>query len=222
MLKAHIALLAYIAHCEIKAAHGPIPQDVPDSYFEVIYGRIKPEHEPPKPLPQLTVQQVLDWQDSIDPLYPSEASGAFQFMEDTLRGMTKGEARHWRDKLFGRNTQMALATVLLRRRGLDDFLDGAITVDKFCNSLAKEWASLPVVTSIKRRGKLVKVGRSYYAGDGLNVAHGDVETIKALVRELRQEHLQRPDMMQIAEPDETPAPKVGFLRALLQAITGKK
>jgi hypothetical protein len=44
---------------------------------------------------------------------------------------------------------------------LNRYLEGRTTLEQFGNSLAKEWASLPVVAGKKK-------GRSFYAGDGLN------------------------------------------------------
>ncbi|MCE2843167.1 MAG: hypothetical protein LW689_10520, partial [Novosphingobium sp.] len=82
--------------------------------------------------------------------------------------------------LFDRAGQDALAIALLKRRGLDKYLSGALTVKQFCNELAKEWASLPVVSG---KGK----GRSYYHGDGLNAALVDVAPFLAAVAAVKPE-----------------------------------
>lgn len=147
--------------------------------YDVVYGGIKREHRPARPITTMTVGEVLDWQDSIDPLYPSEAAGALQVMEDTLRGLYRTAGVALTD-LFDVGTQDRLAVALLKRRGLDDYLAGRITDEKFANALAREWASLPVVSGPKR-------GRSYYGGDGLNAAHAEVEPFLAAVRTVRQD-----------------------------------
>ena len=141
--------------------------------YNIVWGGIRKQHQPPKPLVEMTVREVLAWQDRIDPLYMSEAAGKYQIMEDTLRGLYF-EAGVSLDDLYDENTQDTLAIALLRRRGLDDFLALKITGQKFANSLAKEWASLPVVSGPKQ-------GRSYYAGDGLNKAHASVKDFMAAV-----------------------------------------
>lgn len=57
--------------------------------YDQYYGGIKSQHAPPRPLTQLTVNEVLAWQDSIDRYYNSEAAGRYQVMEDTLRGLVR-------------------------------------------------------------------------------------------------------------------------------------
>ena len=162
--------------------------------FNQVYGGIKQKDLPPRPITQMTVDQVLAWQDSIDRFYPSEAAGGFQIMEDTLRdmkdhGIVPGSA------LFDAATQKALAKHLMRKRGLGDYAAGIISAEKFCNELAKEWASLPVVVPVQRvtrskAGKITKkwtvpVGASYYAGDGLNKAHVTPEAVLAAVKAIQ-------------------------------------
>ncbi len=146
------------------------------SAYDVIWGGIKGTHRPPKPLTQMTIREVLAWQDRIDPMYRSEAAGRYQILEDTLRGLYD-EAGMTLDSKFDEVGQDRLAIALLRRRGLDRFLHGYLSVNKFCNELAKEWASLPVVDGPKK-------GLSYYAGDGLNAAGVDVEPFVAVVQSL--------------------------------------
>jgi muramidase (phage lysozyme) len=147
------------------------------SAYDVIWGGIKSAHGTPKPLTQMTIAEVLAWQDRIDPMYRSEAAGRYQILEDTLRGLY-AEAGMTLNSKFDKAGQDRLAIALLRRRGLDKFLHGYLSVNKFCNELAKEWASLPVVDGPKK-------GRSYYAGDGLNAAGVDVEPFIAVVQSLR-------------------------------------
>ena len=128
--------------------------------FDQYYGGIRKEDGPPRPLTQMTVGEVLAWQDSIDAKYRSEASGRFQVMEDTLRDLVlRGTVDI--DAMFDVETQYHIGFVLMKRRGWAKFADGRISAIAFGNNLAKEWASLPVLSGDK-------FGRSYYGGDGLN------------------------------------------------------
>ena len=139
--------------------------EAPKGYNQV-WGGIRSIHHPPRPLTAMTIGQVLAWQDSIDHLYMSEAAGAYQVMEDTLReyyapaGLTL-------DTQFNEATQDAFAVYLMKRRGLLRYLRGEWGADKLANALAYEWASLPFVSGPKK-------GRGAYDGDGLNKAVKDI------------------------------------------------
>lgn len=152
--------------------------------IDAIWGGISKSDHPEKPVSQMTIGAVLDWQDSIDSRYMSEASGGWQFMEDTLRGLYR-EARLTRDDLFDERNQRKLATALLRRRGLDDYLRGDISAQKFGQNLSKEWASLPCFT-VDRSGRPAQ-GQSYYAGDGLNKSHVTREALLAAIYSAQSE-----------------------------------
>jgi muramidase (phage lysozyme) len=137
--------------------------------YDDISGLVSQSRYPTKPLTQMTIQEVLDWQESIDRFQLSEASGRYQIMEDTLRGYNNdssagpGNPLYTRaglsaNDLFSPINQDKMAIELLRGRGLDRYLDGSMTRETFANNLASEWASLPVVTG-------VNAGRSVYEGD---------------------------------------------------------
>ncbi|WP_226779019.1 D-Ala-D-Ala carboxypeptidase family metallohydrolase [Oceaniglobus trochenteri] len=112
--------------------------------YDQVYGGIAPQDLPPKPLTQMTVAEVLNWQDRIDGKYNSEAAGGYQIMEDTLRDLVRSEGLTG-GELFDAAMQDRLAIALMRRRGLDDFLAGTISAETFGNNLALEWAGLPRV-----------------------------------------------------------------------------
>lgn len=145
--------------------------------YNIVYGGIKKADRPKRPLVTMTIGEVLAWQDSIDARYPSEAAGRYQIMEDTLRGLY-AEAGMTQKTLFDEAGQDLLAAALLRRRGLVAYLAGTISVEAFANNLAREWASLPVVTG---PGK----GRSHYAGDGLNKSHVSVDAFLDAIKAAR-------------------------------------
>lgn len=146
--------------------------------YNIVWGNIGRHDQPPKPLVKMTIGEVLAWQDSIDRKYMSEAAGKYQIMEDTLRDLYVPAGLKSTD-LFNERNQDLLADALLRRRGLADFINGRITREHFANNIAREWASMPVVTGAKR-------GLSYYAGDGLNKAHGKPEEILAAIDAIKR------------------------------------
>lgn len=155
--------------------------EAPKGYNQV-YGGIRRNDQPPKPLTSMTVNEVLAWQDSIDTRYNSEAAGRYQIMEDTLRGL-KSQGKVGGNELFNEATQDRLATTLMERRGLNDFQAGRISQDQFAQNLSMEWASLPAIFSDKRGRPAT--GQSYYAGDGLNRSHLTRNQVLASVRGLR-------------------------------------
>jgi len=159
------SLLAFIAKHESR------------NNFDVVWGGIAAKDRPKKALTSMTIKEVLNWQESIDARYPSEAAGGYQILEDTLRPLPPAAGLLFSD-LFNESNQNALATVLLKRRGMDKYLSGGITAEDFANNLAKEWASLPVVTG---KGK----GKSFYAGDGMNKSLVSVDEFLSAIRSLK-------------------------------------
>lgn len=153
--------------------------------YNAIWGGIRSVDRPPQPLTKMTVREILRWQDRIDARYRSEAAGAYQVLEDTLRANVTAAGLSV-DEKFDAGAQDRFAVHLLRYRGLDAYIAGHMTPEQFANSLAKEWASLPVVTPVTRRanGKtwVVPAGTSYYSGDGLNKALTPVAPFLAAVR----------------------------------------
>ena len=137
--------------------------------YDDISGLISQSRYPARPITEMTIQEVLDWQESIDRFQLSEAVGRYQIMEDTLRGYNNdrstgpGNPLYTRaglsaGALFSPENQDRMAIVLLEGRGLTRFLNGEISREQFANNLANEWASLPVVSG-------PNAGRSVYAGD---------------------------------------------------------
>lgn len=141
-------------------------------------GRTRVEDRRYMQLTSMTVSQVLAWQDEIDRFYPSEAAGKYQILEDTLREF----AGRILNKAFDAQMQDHIALKLIRRRGLSKVSSGALSVEAFCNNLAKEWASLPVVTDCEGQEGWVAAGQSYYAGDTLNKSHCTPREVLAAVR----------------------------------------
>lgn len=184
--------------------------------YNIVWGGIAKKHRPAS-LVAMTVGEVLAWQDSIDPLYMSEAAGRYQIMEDTLRSLYR-EAGVSLNSKYDAATQDRLATALLIRRGYNAFLAGGLTVQEFANNLAKEWASLPVVSG-------PKAGKSYYGGDGLNKSHVSVDAFLAAVTAARSKSptagTPQPQVAPAAPTQPKPAPTApqpGFWAWLLAFI----
>lgn len=125
---------------------------------------------PPKALTDMTLDEIDAWQsDNIAAGAASSAAGGIQIIRDTLRGVRarlglKGDER------FDGAMQDRLATELMRDAGLDDYKAGRITAEDFADGLARVWAAFPLAD-----------GRSYYAGDGLNAATIDRDTILSVI-----------------------------------------
>lgn len=150
--------------------------------YNVVFNGIAAEDRPKKPITQMTVGEVLDWQASIDHKYNSEAAGAGQFMEDTLRDeVRRGTVSA--DDMFDNSTQDRLTVSLMRQKGLDSFLDGGMTPEDFGTNLARVWASLPVLKDTFRNGRPISRGSAYYGGVGANssrAAHSEDDFLSVL------------------------------------------
>lgn len=117
----------------------------------------------------------------------SSAIGAYQFLTATLDSL-KVSLKLVGTEFFTHTFQDDLAVALMIRRGFMKFKKKEISVETFANNLAQEWASLPVVTMIKSSsGKVLRVGQSYYAGDGLNAALHKPETILKVIKQIGAE-----------------------------------
>jgi muramidase (phage lysozyme) len=131
---------------------------------------------------KMTLDGVLDFQTQmLAKGSKSTACGGYQFLRKTLKA-TMAEMGLKGSEKWTPELQDKMAIHLMRKRGLDDYLDGTLSPEGFANNLAKEWASLPVVTAIKGSVRKLTPGQSYYAGDGLNKAFHKPETILALVK----------------------------------------
>lgn len=145
--------------------------------YDTIVGYISRSDYPSRPITALTVDELLAWQDSVDPKYDSEASGRYQVIEDTLRGLkTSGIVSG--NELYGPATQDKIAIALLKGRGLNRFLEGIITPEQFGNNLAEEWASFPIMTGPRK-------GQGYYPGQGGKLGTQEVLNVLKQVKDYK-------------------------------------
>lgn len=160
------------------------------------------EAVPKKDLSKMTFDEVIEygrWRVTIDGKQ-SSAIGGYQFITKTLRALRNDTKENFTGtELFTPEFQDKLAIKLMEGRGLNRYMNGTMTAEAFCNELAKEWASLPVVTSMKGASRMVVPGQSYYAGDGLNAAHHKPEVFLAVVKALK-------DVPVIVFPPDVPPP----------------
>jgi muramidase (phage lysozyme) len=117
---------------------------------------------------------------------PSSAIGGYQFLTKTLISLKTSLGLKGGER-FTTDFQDDLAFALMIRRGLWAYIHDKLTAERFCNKLAMEWASLPVVTDMQGSRRYIRRGQSYYAGDGLNKAFHKPERIMALVKAIKPE-----------------------------------
>lgn len=128
----------------------------------------------------MTIGEVLAWQeDFVAQGNPSSAVGKYQIINTTLTGLVNELGLKPTEK-FDEDTQDKMAIALLERRGASAYLNQEITRDEFAAELAKEWAALPRVLGDTPED-------SYYAGDGLNKSHINVEKVRAAIELLQRQ-----------------------------------
>ena len=145
--------------------------------YDTVYGGsvVKPQ----KPITSMSITEVEDWQDrSVAAGSVSSACGRYQVIRGTLRTIVSSGGIAQTDT-YSPATQDKIAIYLLKVRGLNRFLTGAISKEVFANNIAKEWASFPVVTG-------QNAGKSYYAGDAAgNNARLTIQEVLAVLEQLK-------------------------------------
>lgn len=147
------------------------------SAYGVIYGHKQAKLA--KPLTSMTLAEVIAAGPGWTRAYKSSAAGGYQFMNATLKDLQK-ELRLSGSQIFDADLQDRLGYHLLKRRGYDGFMAGALWPNDFGLNLAKEWASLPVLEATQGPHLFLQRGQSYYTGDPLNkslVAAYEVENV---------------------------------------------
>lgn len=146
----------------------------------------------PKKLTEYTVDELLaaqkvwaknGWSVNGKKLRGS-AAGKYQIIRPTLVGLIEqlgipGSAK------FSPDLQDRLGFQLLTNRGWQAFVSRQITTSAYALQLAREWASIPVLTTTQGAHRTVTRGQSYYAGDGVNKAHADPAEFEALLASLK-------------------------------------
>jgi muramidase (phage lysozyme) len=147
--------------------------------YDTIYGNN--QGKLPKRVTQMTIAEVQSAQPGWSKRFGSSATGRYQFMHATLKGLI-AELGLDLSATFDADLQDRLGFHLLRRRGYDKFVAGRMGMTAFAKSLAQEWASLPVLEPTRGAHRTLARGQSYYAGDGLNKSLVTPERVEAALR----------------------------------------
>jgi hypothetical protein len=110
-------------------------------------------HQRDLQLAELTVAEVRALQRRLVRKNGGSAIGRYQIIDDTLDGLIVGMGLRGSER-FTPALQDRMAMHLAREAGLDAWLDGALSDERFAARLARVWAGLPANHS----------GRSRYAG----------------------------------------------------------
>lgn len=138
-------------------------------------------HLRPKPLDQMTVDEVLAWQRNLRAQgVESTAAGGYQIIHGTLEGLKKNMGLTGSER-FDKPLQDRMGFHLMREAGWDEFAEGRLSAEEYGTRLAKTWAVLPVLQPTNRQGRAISVGESYYSGVGSNRANGDTAGFKAVL-----------------------------------------
>ncbi len=109
----------------------------------------------------MTIGEVLRWQERyVAEGSPSSAVGRYQIINTTLTGLVR-DLKISENEKFTEDIQDSMAVSLLKRRGIESYVNGSLSDKAFAANLAKEWAGLPRMTGTDPE-------KSYYAEDGLN------------------------------------------------------
>jgi muramidase (phage lysozyme) len=130
-------------------------------------------------LVQMTCAEVQRFQQQrLDQGHRSTACGRYQFIKKTL---TEAIRVSGIDPLTTRYTpdiqDYLILSILKTYRKLDEWVAGTYTTPRFMIKLSQEFASIPVPYQMQGQSRIVNKGQSYYAGDGLNKAHHDPDSL---------------------------------------------
>ncbi|MDB5540511.1 MAG: putative transrane protein [Devosia sp.] len=153
----------------------------------------------PKPLTDYTIDELLAAQKVWGSTgwtikgkkHRGSAAGKYQIIRKTLAGLVAqlgipGSAK------FTPDLQDRLGYALLTARGWQAFTSGQITPSAFALALAKEWASMPVLSTLKGAQRTVTRGESYYAGDGVNKSQIEADELEAILASVRGKPAPKP------------------------------
>jgi muramidase (phage lysozyme) len=146
--------------------------------YDTIYGNNQRYLK--KPVTSMTVDEIIASSLAWSRAYGSSATGRYQFMNATLKDLKK-ELKLTGREVFTPEFQDRLGYHLLKRRGYEKYVGGNMTLNQFGLNLAKEWASLPVLTDTKGQKRAVKRGQSFYAGDGKNASLVTPQRVEAIL-----------------------------------------
>ena len=104
------------------------------------------------------------------------AMGRYQIQMRTAAEVLKNAGIDTSSFKFDQAGQDKIFELLLKRRGIDDFMSGKISKDEFAKNLSMEWAALPQDAS----------GRGYYDGVGSNKSLTSFSSVMGQLDSLKQ------------------------------------
>ena len=188
---------------------GEVGTTGPEGYGIIVFNK---QSRLPKPLTHYTIDELLDAQKWWAKNWGGSASGRYQIIRKTLMGLI-GALGIPGSTLFSPDVQDRLGYALLTQRGWQAFTSGQVTKSAYALQLAKEWASLPVLSTTKGAHRTVNRGESYYAGDGVNAAHRKADELEAILAAVIKQEPAKPSPAPIP-PAPSTKPPVGFWGAL--------
>jgi muramidase (phage lysozyme) len=175
----------------------------------------------PLDLSDMTIREVIKHQEKRkQERVKSTAVGRYQFLLKTLKSLVltdSGKEKNPKDlpldAKFTPELQDKAATILLQRRGLDDYLAGNMSPEAFSTELAKEWASMPLISDMtvtrkNKQGKEEQVnlqrGQSFYSGVAGNKSLVDPNELLGVVKQTKPQQKEiNPSLQQRAETAKT-------------------
>lgn len=178
----------------------------------------------PKKLTDYTISELLEAQKAWAKNWKGSAAGKYQIIRKTLIGLVAQLSIPGSTK-FTPDVQDRLGFQLLTNRGWQAFVSRQVTVGAYALQLAREWASIPVLSPTQGAHRQVSRGQSYYAGDGVNKAHANPAEFEALLASIKpgaEPSQPVPGPTTPAAPQtpasEAPKPRIGFWQAMLNII----
>lgn len=137
----------------------------------------------------------------------SSAIGAYQFLTDTLDYL-KTKLRLTGKEIMSPEFQddLAIALMIIKRPSSSfmKYVRGEITMEKFADGIAREWASMPVLYDQKGAFRYITRGQSYYSGDGLNKALTSATELERVLRMVAIQGKEAYDAFRRGEPPVAP------------------
>lgn len=154
----------------------------PDAYEVIVFFK---QDKLPKKLTDYTIDELLAAQKTWAKNWRGSAAGKYQIIRKTLQGLVTQLGIHGSAK-FSPDLQDRLGFALLTARGWQAFSSGQITPNAYAAQLAREWASIPVLSTTQGAHRQVTRGESYYAGDGVNKSQAKADEFEAVLASIRK------------------------------------
>jgi len=151
-----------------------------DAYDIIVFFK---QDKLPKPLTEYTISELLDAQKTWAKNWRGSAAGKYQIIRKTLLGLV-AQMGIPGGTHFTPDVQDRFGFQLLTNRGWQAFASRQVTPSAFALQLAKEWASMPVLSTTQGAHRQVNRGESYYAGDGVNSAQKKADELEAILSEV--------------------------------------